>query len=235
MPIRGVPEPSAPGERASAPVRGRPSERRSLRAESGAERSRVWAPIGVRVIAVGVALLGLAGIGGAVQRARPRPAPALAHAGLGLESLSGEGWAALAVASAPGTAASSNGASDPAAASAPPAHLAAAGSPLGAVDAGSAEPISASNGTDPNPCPKAELGAARAVPSDAPASGAHVNLNLASAAELRALPGIGAKRAESIVALRQRLGHFRAPSDLLRIKGIGPRTLERLLPRVSVE
>jgi competence protein ComEA len=62
-----------------------------------------------------------------------------------------------------------------------------------------------------------------------------VNLNLASAAELRVLPGIGAKRAEAIVALRQRLGRFRRPGDLLRIKGIGPRTLERLLPQVSVE
>jgi competence protein ComEA len=62
-----------------------------------------------------------------------------------------------------------------------------------------------------------------------------VVLNLATATELLRLPGVGAKRAESIVQLRLRLGRFKRPSDLLRIKGIGPRTLERMLPRLVLD
>jgi competence protein ComEA len=62
-----------------------------------------------------------------------------------------------------------------------------------------------------------------------------VVLNRADAAELRRLPGVGAKRAEAIVLLRQRLGRFRRPNDLLRVKGIGPRTLERMLPHLVLD
>jgi DNA uptake protein ComE-like DNA-binding protein len=36
------------------------------------------------------------------------------------------------------------------------------------------------------------------------------------------LPSVGPKRALAILELRRRLGHFRRPSDLLRVKGIGP-------------
>ena len=35
--------------------------------------------------------------------------------------------------------------------------------------------------------------------------------------------------------LRQRLGRFRRASDLLRIKGIGPKLLERMLPRLVLD
>jgi competence protein ComEA len=62
-----------------------------------------------------------------------------------------------------------------------------------------------------------------------------VVLNRADSAELQRLPGVGVKRAEAILALRQRLGRFRRPSDLLRVKGIGPRTLERMLPHLVLD
>ena len=60
-------------------------------------------------------------------------------------------------------------------------------------------------------------------------------LNLAGPAELQRLPAVGAKRAAAIVELRQRLGRFRRASELLRIKGIGPRTLERMLPLLVLD
>ena len=60
-------------------------------------------------------------------------------------------------------------------------------------------------------------------------------LNVASAVELQRLPGVGAKRAAAILALRQRLGRLRRPSDLLRVKGIGPRLLERMLPLIVLD
>jgi len=62
-----------------------------------------------------------------------------------------------------------------------------------------------------------------------------VVLNRATVAQLQRLPGVGAKRALQIVELRVRLGRFRRPADLLRIKGIGPRTLERMLPLMVVD
>lgn len=55
-----------------------------------------------------------------------------------------------------------------------------------------------------------------------------VILNLASADELRRIPGVGAKRAEAILKLREKLKRFRRATELLRVKGIGPRSLKRM-------
>lgn len=62
-----------------------------------------------------------------------------------------------------------------------------------------------------------------------------VILNLAQEADLRRLPGIGPKRAEAIIKLRERLGRFRKATDLLRIKGIGPKGLERIKPHFVLD
>ncbi|MBI4703118.1 MAG: helix-hairpin-helix domain-containing protein [Deltaproteobacteria bacterium] len=62
-----------------------------------------------------------------------------------------------------------------------------------------------------------------------------VVLNLAGKADLDRLPGIGEKRAQAIIALRHKLGRFRRPSDLLRIRGIGRRVLARIEPLVVVD
>ena len=60
-------------------------------------------------------------------------------------------------------------------------------------------------------------------------------LNAASAEELTKLPGVGLKRAEAIVALRTKLKRFRQVTDLLRVKGIGPRGLKRMLPHLVLD
>lgn len=57
-----------------------------------------------------------------------------------------------------------------------------------------------------------------------------LNVNTASASELRRLPGIGPSLAERIVAWRQRRGKFRRLRDLRRVKGIGQKTLAKLRP-----
>ena len=62
-----------------------------------------------------------------------------------------------------------------------------------------------------------------------------VVLNAATVADLVTLPGIGPKRASQIVELRLRLGKFRKVSDLLRVKGIGVKSLRKLAPRVVLE
>ena len=60
-----------------------------------------------------------------------------------------------------------------------------------------------------------------------------VNLNAASIEELCTLPGIGRKKAEAIVALRQKKPLTRV-TQLLQVKGIGAKTLQRLKPMLSV-
>jgi competence protein ComEA len=70
---------------------------------------------------------------------------------------------------------------------------------------------------------------ARATPEDP------VYVNHASAEELRRLPGVGPKRAEAIVALRQRMGRFQRIEDLLRVKGIGRTTLRRWRPLLRLD
>jgi comEA protein len=61
-----------------------------------------------------------------------------------------------------------------------------------------------------------------------------VNLNDAGTDELVTLPGIGPVRAAAILELRSRRGTFRDVSDLLDVKGIGPATLSRIKPFVTL-
>ncbi|MBR57980.1 MAG: hypothetical protein CMH54_07960 [Myxococcales bacterium] len=63
---------------------------------------------------------------------------------------------------------------------------------------------------------------------------AQVNINKASAAELQQLPGIGPKKASLVVEYRDSNGAFRTVDELIRVKGIGPKTLERIRPLAIV-
>jgi competence protein ComEA len=59
--------------------------------------------------------------------------------------------------------------------------------------------------------------------------GLGIDPNLADAAALEALPGVGPARAEAIVAGRAD-GAYRTLADLGRVRGIGPVTLRRAAP-----
>jgi competence protein ComEA len=57
-----------------------------------------------------------------------------------------------------------------------------------------------------------------------------VDINKADWPELAELPDVGETLARRIVESRTLAGPFRDHSDLLRVRGVGPRTLDRLKP-----
>jgi len=63
----------------------------------------------------------------------------------------------------------------------------------------------------------------------------HVALNSATWVEWAQLDGIGEKLARRIVADREERGPFQSPEDLLRVKGIGPKTLDKMRPYLVID
>ncbi len=62
-----------------------------------------------------------------------------------------------------------------------------------------------------------------------------VNLNKASAEELsNQLTGIGLSKAQAIVTYRKANGPFKTVGDLVKVKGIGPATIEKNLTKLSI-
>jgi comEA protein len=61
-----------------------------------------------------------------------------------------------------------------------------------------------------------------------------VNLNTATAGQLQTLPGIGPKKAGAIISYRSQNGPFKRVDDLVQVKGIGPKTLSKLRPLVTI-
>ncbi len=62
----------------------------------------------------------------------------------------------------------------------------------------------------------------------------HVNINIAMHAELMTLPGVGEVMAERIIAYRLSKP-FERPEDIIKVRGIGPKTFERLKEYVVVD
>lgn len=63
-------------------------------------------------------------------------------------------------------------------------------------------------------------------------SAGRININQADRAALMGLPGIGEKKAQAIMNYRDQHGPFRKESDLLKVKGIGPKMLEKMKPYI---
>ncbi len=89
--------------------------------------------------------------------------------------------------------------------------------------------------------PDGENAATRSKPSKQPETGTRksatgyesIDLNKATAEELRKLPGIGPKLSQAIVDEREK-APFKSVDELRRVHGIGPKTLERLRPYVTI-
>ena len=61
-----------------------------------------------------------------------------------------------------------------------------------------------------------------------------ININTAEKQNLVKLPKIGTVTAERIIRFRDDYGPFKSFDDLLKVKGIGPKTLEKLKPQITL-
>lgn len=77
--------------------------------------------------------------------------------------------------------------------------------------------------------------AATAQTSTAQAVTAMININAASAMELQTLPGIGPVTAQRIIDYRTANGPFATLKDLLKVKGLGKSTLQKINDRIVLQ
>ncbi|MCK4590277.1 MAG: helix-hairpin-helix domain-containing protein, partial [Candidatus Latescibacteria bacterium] len=66
-------------------------------------------------------------------------------------------------------------------------------------------------------------------------SAERLDINSATAQQLVSLPGIGPKMAQRIIQWREENGAFQTVADLKRVKGIGAKNLEPLIPLIEVQ
>ena len=84
-----------------------------------------------------------------------------------------------------------------------------------------------------------QLGAGPLLAAPAEAEGPRgparpVDLNSASAEELAELPGVGPALAERIIEFRKKNGPFRRAEDLLKVRGIGEKSFQKIRPHVKL-
>jgi len=186
-------------------------------------RNSVWAPVALKLVGLALAMAALSGIGvvSVLSGANGVPVPLAGMLGADL----GAAW--LANKSAAGPRASNESSAHTALATAAPSNAARSNTapsntaPSNVAPAASADADARSGGRGPTSAGMTDDG--------------KVILNLASTEELRHLPGVGAKRAEAILALRARLGRFKQVNELLRVKGIGVRGLKKIMPHVVLD
>ncbi len=61
-----------------------------------------------------------------------------------------------------------------------------------------------------------------------------ININTADKNELTKITGIGPSKAEKIIVFREKNGRFKKKEDLIQIKGIGEKTLEKMSDQITL-
>lgn len=70
--------------------------------------------------------------------------------------------------------------------------------------------------------------------SDQTNAGNKVNINTANVSQLQQLNGIGEKKAQQIIAYRQKSGEFKSVEDLMQVSGIGEKTFAALKDQLEI-
>ncbi|MEM1118228.1 MAG: helix-hairpin-helix domain-containing protein [Bacteroidota bacterium] len=109
--------------------------------------------------------------------------------------------------------------------------FAAPGAPVSAPEADASTPASPEAAVD---VAEAEVQAAAAPRRATKPPPAPTNINTASEQDLQRLPRIGPALAARIVAHRNTHGPFRHPDEIVEVRGIGERTLEKLRPWIHL-
>lgn len=123
----------------------------------------------------------------------------------------------------------------------PPARLTPTPAPTPAPASATPSPIDPVHGQPPSgPRPESPATlrggvASESAPHAPPAIAVKIDINTAAQAELELLPGVGPALAARIIEERARGGRFTRVEDLGRVRGIGPKTIERLRAHVRVE
>jgi competence protein ComEA len=73
-----------------------------------------------------------------------------------------------------------------------------------------------------------------AKPALQSSSAAKISLNQATLVQLQELSGIGLKKAEAIIAYRQKNGKFKNIEELQQVKGIGPALFAKNKDRLAL-
>ncbi len=61
-----------------------------------------------------------------------------------------------------------------------------------------------------------------------------ININTANKSELDKLPGVGATRAQAIIDYRNTNGSFQKPEDIMKVKGIGQATYDKMKGMIEI-
>lgn len=77
-------------------------------------------------------------------------------------------------------------------------------------------------------------GDAAALTGGGASAAGKVNLNTADAAQLQTISGIGAAKAQKIIAYREANGRFASVDDLLNVSGIGEKTLASMRDQICI-
>jgi competence protein ComEA len=62
-----------------------------------------------------------------------------------------------------------------------------------------------------------------------------VSLNTGTKADLERIPGVGAVTALRILSYRNLNGGFRSVDELLNVKGIGPKKMQKIRPYITIQ
>ena len=73
-----------------------------------------------------------------------------------------------------------------------------------------------------------------AAPKAAASEARPIDLNSADSAALESIPGIGKSLSQRILAFREKNGPFQSVDDLLKVQGVGEKSIQKLRPYLTV-